>query len=95
MTRDRVILMLLATGPASRAELTQDTGWGIEETKAVIGRLVEEGTVVAFPWQGNNQRGAAVLCLPQVREQVLEQRRLEDCAKNTARVHRARARAGV
>jgi hypothetical protein len=71
--RERVLLMLLAAGPAARSALVRDTGWGIEETNAVADRLVRAGHVVGFPGLGNNQFGAQVLCLPEVREQALRQ----------------------
>lgn len=73
MNHDQIILSLLAaSGAASRAELVQDTGWGIPETNAVVDRLMASGQVVPFPTMGNNHshRAAKLLCLPAEREEA-------------------------
>lgn len=71
MTREHAILMLLATSPASRGELVQDTGWGILETNAVIDKLLVEQKVVFFPRAGNTRTSAKALCLPAARTEAL------------------------
>ena len=75
MTHEDIVLKLLAAaGAASRAELVQDTGWGIPETNAVVDRLMASGRVVPFPTAGNNHahRASKLFCLPPTRAEALK-----------------------
>lgn len=92
MTREHTILMLLAAGPASHGQLVQDTGWGIVETRAVVDGLMSAGQVVRFPAAGGNQFQPKQVCLPEAREEALQQRRAIRAQQVLAAVRRHRAR---
>ena len=66
-----VLRLLDVSGAASRADLVQDTGWGIVETNAVVDRLIAAGEVVPYPMDGNNVHRARMLCRPAKRDEVL------------------------
>lgn len=45
MTRDEALLKLLAVEPETRDVLIQVTGWPVDETNAVLNRLLSERKV--------------------------------------------------
>lgn len=72
MSREEIVLRLLATGAASRSDLVLDTGWGIEETNAVVDRLLADQRVAFYPRAGNTRKTAKFLCLPALRAEALK-----------------------
>jgi hypothetical protein len=75
VSREEVILRLLAISASSRSDLVRDTGWGIQETNATVDQLLQAGRITFYPRAGNTRTTAKLLCLPDVRAEAMELRR--------------------
>jgi hypothetical protein len=56
MTRDEALLKLLALEPETETVLVQVTGWGEEETRSILDKLVQDGRASYTNWVNQHVR---------------------------------------